>query len=128
MAMMEGAEKIAKLRHSKCLITGESLAQVASQTVENITCTQSRLKIPVFRPLAGLDKDAIIRKAEEIGTYETSILPYQDCCVLFSPPHPILRGESAEANRLYEGLELGELIDAAVRESVVEKCGFPGWA
>jgi thiamine biosynthesis protein ThiI len=125
MAMMEGAERIARLRRSKCLITGESLSQVASQTVENITCTQSRLKLPVLRPLVGMHKEAIIRKAEEIGTYETSILPYQDCCVLFSPPHPILRGDPAEANRLYEGLELGELIEQAVGECVVERCGFP---
>ncbi|MFP3040646.1 tRNA 4-thiouridine(8) synthase ThiI [Treponema primitia] len=126
MAMMEGAERIAKIRRSKCLITGESLSQVASQTVENITCTQSRLRIPVLRPLIGMHKDAIIRKAEEIGTYETSILPYQDCCVLFSPPHPILRGDPAEANRLYDSLDLDELIEKAVRESVVERCGFPG--
>ncbi|GHV72993.1 putative tRNA sulfurtransferase [Spirochaetia bacterium] len=125
MAMMEGAEKIARRRRSKCLITGESLSQVASQTVENITCTQSRLEIPVLRPLIGMHKEAIIRKACAIGTYETSILPYQDCCVLFSPPHPILRGDPAEANRLYEALELGEMIETAVGESVMEKCGFP---
>jgi thiamine biosynthesis protein ThiI len=125
MAMMEGAEKIAKLRHSKCLITGESLSQVASQTIENIACTESRLTIPALRPLIGMDKGAIIKKAEEIGTYEVSILPYQDCCVLFSPPHPVLRGDPAEANRLYEALDLGELIETAARESVVERCGFP---
>jgi thiamine biosynthesis protein ThiI len=91
MAMMECAEKLAFSRHSKCLITGESLSQVASQTIENITCTGNRLKLPVLRPLIGMDKEAIIRLAIDIGTYETSILPYQDCCVLFSPPHPILR-------------------------------------
>jgi thiamine biosynthesis protein ThiI len=125
MAMMEGAENIAKLRRSKCLITGESLSQVASQTVENITCTQSRLEIPVLRPLIGMHKEAIIRKAEEIGTYKTSILPYQDCCVLFSPTHPILRGDPVEANRIYESLELEKLIETAVGESVMEKCGFP---
>jgi thiamine biosynthesis protein ThiI len=125
MAMMEGAEKIAKLRRSKCVITGESLSQVASQTIENITCTGSRLKIPALRPLIGMDKSAIIRKAEEIGSYEISILPYQDCCALFSPAHPILRGDVAEANRLYESLDLTELIAQAVRECVVERCGFP---
>jgi thiamine biosynthesis protein ThiI len=125
MAMMEGAEKIARHRQSKCLITGESLSQVASQTMENITCTQSRVTLPVLRPLIGMHKEAIIRKAEAIGAYETSILPYPDCCVLFSPPHPILRGDPAEANRLYEGLELGAMIDTAVREQVMVKCGFP---
>jgi thiamine biosynthesis protein ThiI len=73
-----------------------------------------------------MDKEAIIRRAVEISTYETSILPYQDCCVLFSPPHPILRGDPAEANLFYEGLELGGLIERAVGECAVEKCGFPG--
>jgi thiamine biosynthesis protein ThiI len=125
MAMMEGAEKIAKLRRSKCLVTGESLSQVASQTIENIACTGSRLTIPALRPLIGMDKEAIIKKAGEIGSYEISILPYQDCCALFSPAHPVLRGDKAEANRLYEALDLGELIGTAVRESVVERCGFP---
>jgi thiamine biosynthesis protein ThiI len=125
MAMMEGAEKLAKLRRSKCLISGESLSQVASQTIENITCTESRVRLPVLRPLIGMDKESIIRTAQEIGTYETSILPYEDCCVLFSPPHPVLRGTPAEANRLYEGLELGDLLNTAVRECVIEKCAFP---
>jgi thiamine biosynthesis protein ThiI len=125
MAMMEGAEILAKLRHSKCLITGESLSQVASQTVENISCTGSRVKLPILRPLIGMDKEAIIRKSVEIGAYETSILPYQDCCALFSPPHPVLRGDPAEAAGLYEALDLGELIGEAVRGSVMERCGFP---
>ena len=125
MAMMEGAEKIAKLRRSKCVVTGESLSQVASQTIENIACVESRLTIPALRPLIGWDKEAIIKKAEEIGSYEISILPYQDCCALFSPAHPILRGDKAEANRLYEALDLGELIGTAVRESAAERCGFP---
>ncbi|MDR1948196.1 MAG: tRNA 4-thiouridine(8) synthase ThiI [Spirochaetaceae bacterium] len=125
MAMMECAEKLAGKRHSKCLITGESLSQVASQTIENIGCTQSRIGIPVLRPLIGMDKDRIIRMAETIGTYKTSILPYQDCCALFSPPHPVLRGDVAEAGRLYEGLGLGDLIDGALRESLMERCGYP---
>jgi thiamine biosynthesis protein ThiI len=79
-----------------------------------------------MRPLIGTDKDSIIRRAETIGTYQTSILPYQDCCVLFSPPHPVLRGEVQEAGTLYEALETAELIDEALRECVTEKRGFPG--
>jgi thiamine biosynthesis protein ThiI len=125
MAMMEGAEKTALRLKDTCLITGESLSQVASQTIENLSCTQSRITLPVLRPLIGIDKDAIIRKAESIGTYETSILPYEDCCVLFSPPHPILRGDPREAGRLYEALELEPLIDEALAQASVEKCGFP---
>jgi thiamine biosynthesis protein ThiI len=125
MAMMEGAEKIARTIRAKCLITGESLSQVASQTIENINCTQSRTGLPVLRPLIGMDKESIIRKAEAIGTYETSILPYEDCCVLFSPPHPMLRGDAAEAAARYESLELGPLIAESLAEAAMEKCGFP---
>jgi thiamine biosynthesis protein ThiI len=106
MAMMEAAERIARLRKCKCLVTGESLSQVASQTIENIACTESLVTLPVLRPLIGLDKEAITRISQNIGAYEVSILPYADCCTLFSPEHPILRGESAEARRLYRALEL----------------------
>jgi thiamine biosynthesis protein ThiI len=117
MAMMDCAEKIARKIKSKCLITGESLSQVASQTIENLTCTQSRITLPVLRPLIGMDKDAITVKAKKIGTYSTSIEPYEDCCVLFSPPHPIIRGDPKEAVTLYESLELEPLIDEALRDS-----------
>jgi thiamine biosynthesis protein ThiI len=116
MAMMDCAEKIALKIKSKCLITGESLSQVASQTIENLNCTQSVVTLPVLRPLIGMNKDAIIRKAEQIGTYRTSIEPYEDCCVLFSPPHPVLRGSLAEAAGLYESLELEPLIKEALGE------------
>jgi len=115
MAMMECAEKLALTRRDKCLVSGESLSQVASQTIENITCTQSRVKLPVLRPLIGMNKEEIIALAESIGTYETSILPYQDCCVLFSPPHPVLRGDPGEAGKHYEALELEGLIEEALR-------------
>ena len=125
MAMMEGAEKIARGTGDKCLITGESLSQVASQTIENLRCTESRTGLPVLRPLIGADKESIIGIAEKIGTYETSILPYEDCCVLFSPSHPVLRGTVEEAERLYETLEPEDLVNGALREAMIEKCGFP---
>ncbi|MDR2185237.1 MAG: tRNA 4-thiouridine(8) synthase ThiI [Treponema sp.] len=125
MAMMDCAERLARSRHDKCLISGESLSQVASQTIENIGCTESRVTLPVLRPLIGIDKEGIIKIAVSIGTYETSILPYQDCCVLFSPLHPILRGSIEEANRLYEKLALEDLIRRALEEAAVEKCGYP---
>ncbi|MDR1095883.1 MAG: tRNA 4-thiouridine(8) synthase ThiI [Spirochaetaceae bacterium] len=115
MAMMEAAEMIARRRKCKCLVSGESLSQVASQTVENIACTASTVTLPVFRPLIGLDKEAITRIAEKIGTYPVSILPYQDCCVLFSPEHPILRGNPAEAQRLYRQLDLDSILHSICR-------------
>jgi len=123
MAMMDCAEKIAVMIKSKCLITGESLSQVASQTVENLACTQCRIGLPVLRPLIGTDKEAIIRKAERIGTYAVSIEPHEDCCVLFTPPRPVLRGDPAEALALYESLELEPLIEEALRECETVRCG-----
>jgi thiamine biosynthesis protein ThiI len=107
MAMMDAASSIGEKTGAKCLVTGESLSQVASQTVENIGCSESRARFPVLRPLIGTDKEAITCLARRFGSYETSILPYADCCVLFSPVHPVLRGDIREANRLYEALELG---------------------
>ena len=128
MAMMDCAEKIALKIKSKCLITGESLSQVASQTIENMSCTQSAVSLPVLRPLIGMDKEAIIIKAKQIGTYHTSIEPYEDCCVLFSPPHPVLRGDPDEAAGLYRSLELEPLIAEALRECETVKpgCLSPG--
>ena len=114
MAMMDCAERLALRLGAKCLVSGESLSQVASQTIENISCTQSRLTLPVLRPLIGMNKEDIIALAESIGTYETSIEPYQDCCVLFTPPHPVIRGDPAEAGKLYEALEAGELVEEAL--------------
>ena len=116
MAMMEAAQKAADKIKCKSLITGESLSQVASQTIENLTCTQSRLKLPVLRPLIGLSKDEIIKKAQQIGTYETSIEPHQDCCTLFNPVHPVIYGNVPQANALYEMLELQPLIDEALHD------------
>jgi thiamine biosynthesis protein ThiI len=98
---------------------------VASQTIENIGCVESRVTLPVLRPLIGTDKEEIVKTAISIGTYETSILPYEDCCVLFSPPHPILRGSIEEANRLYEKLALEKPIRRALEEAAVERCGYP---
>ncbi|MDR0600384.1 MAG: tRNA 4-thiouridine(8) synthase ThiI [Treponema sp.] len=136
MAMMDAASAIARRLRAKCLITGESLSQVASQTIENLTCGESRARLPVLRPLVGLDKEAITTLAKDFGTYETSILPHPDCCVLFSPPHPVLRGNPEEAGALYEALELGPpfpdggntgpggLLQEALRGMETRKCGY----
>jgi thiamine biosynthesis protein ThiI len=113
MAMMDCASTLALRNRCKCLITGESLGQVASQTIENITCAESRARLPVLRPLAGLDKESIIKLAVKIGTYKTSILPYADCCSIFSPRHPIIRAKPDEAAALYDSLNLAPLLKAA---------------
>lgn len=122
MAMMDAADRLARRSRIHCLITGESLSQVASQTVENIQCTESTAGLPVLRPLIGTDKEETVRIAREIGTYETSILPYEDCCVLFSPAHPVLHGKVEEAQGLYTKLELEELLEEALGKEQLEKC------
>lgn len=86
--MMKISQKIADNSEIKAIITGESLGQVASQTIEAIACTDEISNLPVLRPLIGLDKETIVNIAKEIGTYETSILPYEDCCTLFVAKHP----------------------------------------
>jgi thiamine biosynthesis protein ThiI len=94
--MMRIAAVIAGRIGAQALITGESLAQVASQTVMAIQCTDAAQALPVLRPLIGMDKTEIIETARRIGTFETSILPYEDCCTIFTPPHPKIRPELAE--------------------------------
>ncbi len=125
MAMVDCATRLARIRKAQCLVSGESLSQVASQTVENLRCTEQVSDLPVLRPLIGIDKEETIQMARRIGTYETSILPYEDCCVLFSPSHPIIRGAATEALGLYENLQLNDLIEEALRERTTERCGYP---
>ncbi len=88
--MMKIAERIAKTKNCAAILTGESLAQVASQTAESINVTNSVVSIPVFRPLIGMDKEEIIKISKKIGTFETSILPYEDCCTVFLPKNPVI--------------------------------------
>jgi len=121
LCMMKVANMLAKKIGADCIITGESLGQVASQTIQNMECTESFAERPLLRPLVGLDKEEIIDTTKEIGTYETSILPYEDCCVLFSPKHPILRCSVEEANSVYKTLEVDDLIQKAFDERVVKR-------
>ncbi len=86
--MMRIAEKISVREGSAALITGESIGQVASQTMESLVCTDNAVTQPVFRPCIGMDKEEIVTISKKIGTYETSILPYEDCCTIFVPKHP----------------------------------------
>jgi len=117
MAMMQAAELIAQTINALAIVTGESLGQVASQTAENIRLSQSRTSLPVFRPLIGIDKEETIATARRIGTYEISILPYEDCCVLFSPKHPILKPKFDELSHYYISLDLDNLILNAVEHA-----------
>ncbi len=107
--MMRLAEAVAKKANAGALVTGESLGQVASQTMKALGTTDAVTTLPVLRPLIGMDKVEIIRISREIGTFDTSILPFEDCCTVFTPRHPCTRPrledvEAAEAALDVEGL------------------------
>ena len=125
VCMMKAANMLAFRVHADCIVTGESLGQVASQTRENMNVTEHFAEYPLLRPLVGMDKEEIMADAHFIGTYDTSILPYEDCCVLFSPRHPILRGRIEDAEKIFASLEADELIKTAFENRQIKKfvCG-----
>lgn len=124
VCMMKVTNMLVPMVGADCIITGESLGQVASQTLENMKVTEHFAEYPLLRPLVGMDKEEIISDANFIDTYETSILPYEDCCVLFSPKHPVLKGTVEEAEKIYQSLEIDELIKQAFDNRVIKSFTF----
>ena len=112
--MMRIAQRVAKRCGAKALVTGESLGQVASQTMDAMTVTGQVVSIPVLRPVVGMDKEEIVQISRKIGTYDTSILPYEDCCTVFTPRHPRLRPTVEEAEAAEAGLDIEAMVQAAV--------------
>jgi tRNA uracil 4-sulfurtransferase len=112
--MMRFATLLAERTGAMCLVTGESLGQVASQTVESMHFTGSLTDLPVFRPLVGMNKEEIIAIARHIDTFDTSNLPYADCCVLFSPQHPLIHPEPRKMKLSYARLDVEPLLRAAL--------------
>lgn len=113
--MMKIAEKIADFHSFNALITGENLGQVASQTIYGLNVTNSSVKMPVFRPLIGFDKIDIIAIAKDIETFETSIQPFEDCCSVFLPKHPVTRPKLVDIEESEKALEVEQLIEDAIR-------------
>ena len=118
-AMMRTTQILAEKNGAGAIITGEALSQVASQTIDAMSFTDSMTDLLVIRPLVGMDKEEIIAKAKHIGTYETSILPYEDCCVVFSPKHPITRPVKEVSRRHFEELDMDGIIRKAVNDTVI---------
>ena len=112
--MMRIAQRVAKRCGAKALVTGESLGQVASQTMDAMTVTGQVVDIPVLRPVVGMDKEEIVQISRKIGTYDTSILPYEDCCTVFTPRYPRLRPTVEEAEAAEAGLDIEAMVQAAV--------------
>ena len=123
--MMKIAEHFAKECGAQALITGESIGQVASQTMQSLFCTDAACSIPVFRPCIGMDKNDIVDMSERIGTYETSILPYEDCCTIFVAKHPVTKPRLDVIEKSERKLAdcIDELMEAALSsEEVIRVC------
>ena len=115
--MMRVAQKIAAKEHAGALITGESVGQVASQTMQAIACTDSVCEIPVFRPLIGMDKDEVVAISRKIETFDISILPYEDCCTVFTPKHPRTRPTIDYVEECEKALEVDRLVNEAAENA-----------
>jgi len=114
--MMRISESVARRTGGGALITGESLGQVASQTMDAMHCTGAVCELPIFRPVVGMDKEEIVRIARRIGTFETSILPYEDCCTVFTPKHPRTRPILGEVEAAEAVLDVDGLVSTAVEQ------------
>ena len=112
--MMRIASRIAEANGAKAIVTGENLGQVASQTMEAMASTQAVIDLPVLQPLIGMDKEEIVQIARKIGTFETSILPYEDCCTVFTPKHPKTKPKVHEVAEIESVLDIDALVAEAV--------------
>ena len=115
--MMKVANKISVKQEGNCIVTGEALSQVASQTLESMSFTDSMSDQLVLRPLVGMDKQEIMNLAKKIETYETSILPYEDCCVIFSPRHPLVRPNKETVTQHYLDMGIEDLLEDAINKT-----------
>ena len=124
--MMMISERIARDHGCGCLVTGENLGQVASQTMEAMAVTAASVDIPIFPPLIGMDKEEIVTIARRIGTMETSILPYEDCCTVFTPRHPKTKPTKAQVDRACALLDFDALIERALQNTELVKVRYRG--
>jgi tRNA uracil 4-sulfurtransferase len=118
--MMKITEDVARKNRYLALYTGESVAQVASQTLENIQATNDAISMSVLRPLIGFDKAEIIEIAKKIDTYETSILPHEDCCTRFVPKHPETKADLEKVRSAEENLNVEKLTQEAIQEMEIK--------
>jgi tRNA uracil 4-sulfurtransferase len=123
--MLRIAEAIARKEKAKALVTGESLGQVASQTLDNIVVVQQAARLPILRPLVGMDKQEIIDQARRIGTFEISSIPDQDCCQLFVPKHPATKARFTDVEQDEKRFDVNELVRYGVDNATEEEFNFP---
>lgn len=122
--MMQISQKIAIENQCDALITGESLGQVASQTIKAIACTDAVVNMPVFRPLIGMDKEEIVKISRKIGTFEISIQPFEDCCTVFVPKHPRTRPVLKYVDQAQDKIDWNDMINTCLENLKVTKIGF----
>ena len=122
--MMRCATRLAKEQDCEALITGESVGQVASQTIPAMACTEAVTDLPVFRPCIGLDKEEIVAISRKIGTFEISIEPYEDCCTVFTPRHPRTRPKLSMLEEAEQALDVDALVEEAVASAYRRKISF----
>jgi tRNA uracil 4-sulfurtransferase len=123
--MVRIAAALARRAGARVLVTGESLGQVASQTLENMTVIEEAARLPMVRPLVGMDKNEIVDQARALGTFETSIQPDQDCCSLFVPPHPETHANLDEVRAAESVLEVETMVADALRKAEIVRLNFP---
>ena len=123
--MMRISERIGRARGAQALVTGDVVGQVASQTLENLAVVEDVVRLPVFRPLIGMDKEEITAEAIRLGSYQTSVIPDQDCCTLFTPRNPQTKARLAHIEAAEAALPIDALVDRAVAEAVVEDFQYP---
>jgi thiamine biosynthesis protein ThiI len=126
--MIRIAEMLARRHHADALVTGESLGQVASQTLQNIARIDEAARLPVLRPLIGMDKLEITAQAQQLGTFEISIEPDADCCTLFVPRHPATRMSAREVEAAEARLALDRLVQTGADAATAESFVFPSAA
>jgi len=119
--MLKIAQNFAKKEDCQAIVTGESLGQVSSQTLDNLRIIEDGIKIPIFRPLIGFDKNEIINLAKKIKTFEISILPQEDCCTLFVSKHATAKGNLKKVKEEEKKLDVEELIKEAIKKAKVER-------
>jgi tRNA uracil 4-sulfurtransferase len=123
--MLRIAEAIARQEKAKALITGESLGQVASQTLDNMAVIQQAARLPILRPLVGMDKQEIIDQSRRVGSFEISSIPDQDCCQLFVPKHPATKARFADVEHDEAAFDINELLRYGVDNAIEEEFSFP---
>jgi tRNA uracil 4-sulfurtransferase len=123
--MLRIAERIARDARAKALVTGDVIGQVASQTLDNLAAADSAARLPILRPLIGMDKEEIMTQAQRLGTFEISIERDEDTCTLFTPRHPETHARRHQIDEVEAGLPIADMVKTATAQAVVEDLTYP---